>query len=146
MKTIPISHKEYDATSIIKRFRTLTEARRVAWKDGYQSSVSQRMGLKNGKWKRFRGVWLRFDTRMHEGSASYQNHGSLRLSCTRPDEKTRGTTLVDDNQAEHATVFAATGAKSIVVGFVEVDGGEGAEYYNTDYVLVDLSRCRKQRR
>ncbi len=145
IRELPISRKEYDQDSPIKRFLTLAEARSVATGRGYRAPVSRRTTLQNGKWKRFHGVWLRFDTRVHEGSASYQNHGSLRLSCTRPDGETKGTVVVADNQAERARAFAAPGARALAVGFVQADGGEGAEYYSTDYVHVDLERCRPRR-
>jgi hypothetical protein len=44
---------------------------------------------------------------------------------------------VKDNQAESAEVFAARKASTFVVGFIEVEGGEGSSYYKTAYLLID---------
>jgi hypothetical protein len=134
----PIAKKEYDHTNRIVHTRAARAAVKQAIARGFRQPVAHGKRLPIGTWKRVGSVWLRFETWMHEGDASYENHGSLRLSCSKPSKPKSGRLVVDDNQAEEATVFTASGADAIAVGFVEVDGGEGAEYYNTDYVRIDL--------
>jgi hypothetical protein len=136
---LAIASKEYDRSRRIARERTPRAAVKLALARGYRRPVRRSRPLPIGRWTRFHGTRLRFDTRMHEGDASYQNHGQLRLRCP------SGTivTVVADNQAESAVAFAARRAPTLAIGFVEVDGGEGAEYYNSRYIRLDpAALCR----
>jgi hypothetical protein len=140
---ISISQKEYDWTKQIVRSRSTRQAVRLARDRGYARRLLAKRALPAGQWQSFHNVWLRFDTRLREGEASFANHGSLRLSCEKPLSNDGGK-VVADNQAERASAFAAFGADTIVIGFVEVEGGEGAAYFNTNYVWIDLrAHCKK---
>jgi len=134
----PIAEKAYDDSKRVVHHRGARAAVKAAIDRGYRRPVGRARALRADSWKRVGGVWLLFQTWMHEGDASYENHGSLRLSCRKPADLQSGRLVVADNQAEQAAAFAAAGADVIAVGFVEVDGGEGAEYYNTDYIRIDL--------
>ncbi len=142
LHVFPISEKSYDHSNRIVHMRSPRSAVKQAIARGYRLRVAHSLRLPIGKWQRISRAWLRFDTWMQEADASFENHGSLRLSCSQPSKPDAGQLVVENNQAEKATAFVAPRADAIAVGFVEVDGGEGAEYYNTDYVRIDLrARC-----
>ena len=124
----------------IEHHRSEDEAVRGVIADGYDVPVPRGVPLAVARWTELAGIWLRFDHDVHEGSASFENHGSLRLSCAAPAGPESGRLVVENNQAEAAIGFSVEHERVIAVGFVEADGGEGAAYFNTAYERLDIEQ------
>jgi hypothetical protein len=97
------------------------------------------IALPVGKWVTVGKVALWLELDVHEGDASYENFGELRVRCSDAtqvvDLRKRGIELGDT-----ARVFLSPDLAWAAIGIVGDDGGEGTIGFALDTVMVELDR------
>jgi hypothetical protein len=103
--------------------------------------ASKPVALLAGRWSAVGRLTMRLDVRTHEGDASYEHFGELRIRCPKSadpvaiDLRRRGLKLGGLVQ-----VFLSPDRTRAAVGIVGDDGGEGAMSFTLDTAVIDLTR------
>ena len=126
VQTLPLSKEEIDRWLAARRFVP-----------GHSINGTR---LVPGNWMRVDGARVRYDWRVHEGDASYENFGDMTVRCPDGREIPLGVRERGLELGEVALAFSRPDSDVIAISVAGDDGGEGIVYHWVNTLIVDLHR------